>query len=255
MGGSLNEDYDFITRKHSLENTLKLVTQKGELMGSRINELFEKTVVLCLSVDGMNDLEDVEAKSSLHPQSSSFCNLKILVVSECAECKQLVMDSESTMTNDSGSSGMTNSQSLPVFYNPNAIMAHTHLTKENYVNWSTLLKTLLRAHQLLFVIDPNPPPKTLADGKENPDHHKWKNATDLICCWIKGTVTPAIQPYLNSCDTAPATWSVLAKRFGSISAIQIENLQDRLHNLKKPTDLSVSDYLLQPKTISDSLTA
>ena len=104
----------------------------------------------------------------------------------------LFMDSESTMTNHSGSSGMTNSQSLPIFYNPNAIMAHTHLTKENHVNWSTLFKTLLWAHQLLFVIDPNPPSKTLSDGKENPDHHKWKNVADLICCWIKGTVTPAI---------------------------------------------------------------
>lgn len=165
------------------------------------------------------------------------------------------MESESTMTNDSGSSPMTNSHSLPVFYNPNAIMAHTHLTKENYVNWSTLFKTLLRAHKLLFVINTNPPPKTLADGKENPDHDTWKNATDLICCWIKGTVTPAIQPYLNSYDTAPTAWNVLAMRFGSTSAIQIENLQDRLHNLKKPTDLSVSDYLLQAKTISDSLIA
>ncbi|CAI9270302.1 unnamed protein product [Lactuca saligna] len=94
MGGSLNEDYDFITRKHSFENTLKLVTQKGELMGSRINELFEKTVVLCLSVDDMNDLEDVEVKSSLHPQSSSVAktlsNLEYLKVCDCPVMKELI---------------------------------------------------------------------------------------------------------------------------------------------------------------------
>ena len=102
------------------------------------------------------------------------------------------MDSESSMTTHSGSSSMIKSHSLPIFYNHNDIMAHTHLTKDNYVNWSTLFKTLLRAHQLLFVIDPTPPLKILADGKNNPDHETWHKATDLICCWIKGTVTPAI---------------------------------------------------------------
>ncbi|CAH1421777.1 unnamed protein product [Lactuca virosa] len=75
--------------KHSFENTLKLVTKKSELLGSRINELFEKTVVLCLSVDNMSDLEDVWMKSSLRSQSSSFQNIRILVVSECAELEYL----------------------------------------------------------------------------------------------------------------------------------------------------------------------
>nr|KAJ0220114.1 hypothetical protein LSAT_V11C200053000 [Lactuca sativa] len=88
VGRSLNKEYS-MERKYSFENTLKLVTKKGELLESRINELFEKTVVLCLCVDDMNDLEDVGMKSSLCPLSSSFCNVRMLVVSECAELKYL----------------------------------------------------------------------------------------------------------------------------------------------------------------------
>ncbi|KAL7611587.1 hypothetical protein Lser_V15G04879 [Lactuca serriola] len=68
---------------HSYENTLQLVTNKREISDCKLNELFVKTEVLCLSIDGMNDLEDVEVKLT-HPQSSSFCNLRVLVISRCA---------------------------------------------------------------------------------------------------------------------------------------------------------------------------
>ncbi|XP_023750641.1 disease resistance protein RPS2 [Lactuca sativa] len=88
VGRSLKGEY-LMESKHSFENTLKLVMKKGEVSGSRINELVEKTVVLCLSVDDMNDLESVVVKPSLHPQSSSFPDLRILVVSRCAELKYL----------------------------------------------------------------------------------------------------------------------------------------------------------------------
>ncbi|CAI9265175.1 unnamed protein product [Lactuca saligna] len=48
-----------------------------------MNGLFEKTEVLCLSVGDMYHLSDVKVKSS------SFYNLRVLVVSECAELKHL----------------------------------------------------------------------------------------------------------------------------------------------------------------------
>ncbi|CAH1435484.1 unnamed protein product [Lactuca virosa] len=58
VGRSLNGDIS--ESAHSYENTLQLVTNKGEISDYKLNELFVKTEVLCLSVDGMNDLEDVE---------------------------------------------------------------------------------------------------------------------------------------------------------------------------------------------------
>lgn len=163
------------------------------------------------------------------------------------------------LSQDSTSSSLNNStkspSSLPVFYNPNAIMGQTYLTKENYVNWSTLFKTLLRTHKLLFIIDPNQPVAKLDDGSDNPQHELWVSGTDLVCGWIKGTVTPAVQPYLNSCDTAPKAWAVLAKRFGATSALQIENLKEKLHDLKKESDTPIADYLLRASSLSDALTA
>ncbi|KAL7612848.1 hypothetical protein Lser_V15G04905 [Lactuca serriola] len=90
VGRSLEGDY--LSRSaNSLKNTLKLITSKGELFASRMHELFSKTEVLCLSVEDINDLEDVEVKSSpsTFPRSSSFKNVRVLVVSRCSELKCL----------------------------------------------------------------------------------------------------------------------------------------------------------------------
>ncbi|CAI9270330.1 unnamed protein product [Lactuca saligna] len=65
-------------KMHSFENTLMLVTNKDELLESRLNELFVKTEVLYLEVDGMNDF---------HQQS--FNNLRVLDVFKCANLRFL----------------------------------------------------------------------------------------------------------------------------------------------------------------------
>ncbi|CAI9271038.1 unnamed protein product [Lactuca saligna] len=87
VGRSLDGELSRSSRTY--ENTLQLVTNKGEVLDSRMNELFEKTDVLCLSVGDMNDLEDFEVKCS-HPHLfSSFNNVRVLVVSRCEELKYL----------------------------------------------------------------------------------------------------------------------------------------------------------------------
>ncbi|XP_042754878.1 uncharacterized protein LOC111902518 [Lactuca sativa] len=65
-------------KMHSFENTLMLVTNKDELLESRLNELFVKTEVLYLEVDGMDDF---------HQQS--FNNLRVLDVFKCANLRFL----------------------------------------------------------------------------------------------------------------------------------------------------------------------
>ncbi|XP_071697243.1 uncharacterized protein [Rutidosis leptorrhynchoides] len=62
------------------DNTLKLVTSKEEIMECKIDELFEKTEELELSVDGMSSLQDI----SYRPSEYSFFNLKVLKVYKCA---------------------------------------------------------------------------------------------------------------------------------------------------------------------------
>ncbi|CAI9270991.1 unnamed protein product [Lactuca saligna] len=73
---------------HSFENTLMLVTNKDKLLESRMNELFEKTEVLYLEVDGMNDLEEVLLES-IHLPRQAFNNLRVLNVFKCKNLKYL----------------------------------------------------------------------------------------------------------------------------------------------------------------------
>ncbi|XP_023758718.1 uncharacterized protein LOC111907150 [Lactuca sativa] len=81
---------EYNTRKnmHSFENTLRLVTNKNELLESGMNELFEKTEVLYLEVDGMNDLEEVLVQS-VHLPRQAFNNLRALDVIKCANLRYL----------------------------------------------------------------------------------------------------------------------------------------------------------------------
>ncbi|XP_023742243.1 disease resistance protein At4g27190 isoform X2 [Lactuca sativa] len=73
---------------HSFENTLLLVTNKDELLESRMNELFEKTEVLYLEVDGMNDIEQVLVES-VHLPRHAFNNLRDLNVFKCENLRYL----------------------------------------------------------------------------------------------------------------------------------------------------------------------
>ncbi|XP_042757392.1 uncharacterized protein LOC111909982 [Lactuca sativa] len=89
MGCTLYGGSDYFKKTYPVQNTLKLVTNKGELLDSRMNELFVETEMLCLSVDDMNDLGDVCVKSSRSPQPSVFKILRVFVVSKCVELRYL----------------------------------------------------------------------------------------------------------------------------------------------------------------------
>nr|GFD25024.1 NB-ARC domains-containing protein [Tanacetum cinerariifolium] len=77
---------------HSYENSLKLVTNREELLTSKINELFKLTGALYLQVNDMNTLNDIDVESP-HPRhpprNSSFYNLRFLVVTSCVQLKYL----------------------------------------------------------------------------------------------------------------------------------------------------------------------
>ncbi|GJR86114.1 NB-ARC domains-containing protein [Tanacetum coccineum] len=77
---------------HSYENSLKLVTNREELLTSKINDLFKFTDALYLQVNDMNTLEDIDVESPHprhHPRNSSFYNLRFLKVTECEDLRYL----------------------------------------------------------------------------------------------------------------------------------------------------------------------
>ncbi|XP_042754957.1 uncharacterized protein LOC111888739 [Lactuca sativa] len=73
---------------HTSRNTLMLLTNKDELLESRVYELFEKTEMLYLEVEGMNDIEEILVES-VHCHSQSFNNLTILDVFNCENLRYL----------------------------------------------------------------------------------------------------------------------------------------------------------------------
>ncbi|PWA62559.1 NB-ARC domains-containing protein [Artemisia annua] len=88
--GSARQSYSEDNSKsmHSFKNMLNLITTKDELMESRLNELFPKTEVLFLEVNGMNDLVEILV-TSVCPTRQSFYNLKELHISKCADLRYL----------------------------------------------------------------------------------------------------------------------------------------------------------------------
>ncbi|KAI3745841.1 hypothetical protein L6452_08252 [Arctium lappa] len=71
--------------RHSYENTLMLVIGKCELLDSRMKQLLEKTEVIHLQVNDLNNLID----GLLHHQRSSFYNLRVLEICECDNLRYL----------------------------------------------------------------------------------------------------------------------------------------------------------------------
>ncbi|KAI3745593.1 hypothetical protein L6452_07994 [Arctium lappa] len=70
-------------------NTLMLVTNKCELLDSGMNELFEKTEVLHLQVNDVNDLGNGLVGSLHDDQQCSFYKLRVLTICKCADLKYL----------------------------------------------------------------------------------------------------------------------------------------------------------------------
>ncbi|KAL4586178.1 hypothetical protein LXL04_010810 [Taraxacum kok-saghyz] len=88
IGRSLEDNKGKNIKKYSVENTLKLLTNKDDLLKSRLNELFDKTEVLHLQVDGLDDFQEVLVESARLPQQS-FYNLKVLDVIKCENLRYL----------------------------------------------------------------------------------------------------------------------------------------------------------------------
>ncbi|KAJ9542083.1 hypothetical protein OSB04_028589 [Centaurea solstitialis] len=86
LGCSLDNHYS--QNKQSFENTLILVTNKCELLDSRVIDLFGKTKVLHFQVDGINDNGNGLGES-LHHFRYSFFSLRVLDVYECKHLRYL----------------------------------------------------------------------------------------------------------------------------------------------------------------------
>ena len=148
------------------------------------------------------------------------------------------------------------SSSLPTSFNISHLFP-IPMERNTYLCWRSQFEDILDIHDFKGFISSStsPPAEKLQDDSINPAFSVWKKTDKLVLSWIKATVSPSIHTLILSCTTSSEAWTLLEKRLSPVSKIHIRTLRDQLRSLKKSSDKSMVEYLLNAKSISDSLTA
>lgn len=124
--------------------------------------------------------------------------------------------------------------------------------------WKSQFQNILRATNLIGYVDGSSPcpPALIQDstGKEstNSEFLTCKQVDSHLLSCITATLTPAVFTSVLQCSTSCEVWTLLTKRFTSLSRSHIHQLKNKLNAVSKKS-LSMEDYLLQIKIISDQL--
>ena len=107
-----------------------------------------------------------------------------------------------------------------------------------------LLKVTLKV--LLFVLRK----KLYSPGILNSEFVQWKRLDRLILSWIYSTLTPEVMAQIVGYQTSHSSWFALEKLFSSSTRARRLEFQTT-----KKNSLSMMDYFLKLKTLSDNLAA
>ncbi|XP_031252032.1 uncharacterized protein LOC116109937 [Pistacia vera] len=130
------------------------------------------------------------------------------------------------------------------------------MERDTYRTWKSQFLDVLAIHDLQHVIagDARPSTPFLSDGTTNPTHSHWSQTDRLVLTWIKSTVSPSIvQNLLLPCTIVAEAWIILNRRLNPLFSVHLRSTLDRLHNLQKAIDQSMIDYLIDAKSVFDSL--
>lgn len=129
------------------------------------------------------------------------------------------------------------------------------LTHTNYPTWKDQVYSLLKSKRLLHFIDPAIP-TPLTPVNPNPAQEaefiKWEQQDFAIRHALLTSLTEPIVPYISSSKTSKAVCSTLNTIFANSSRSRIQNLRQRLVNLKQG-DKSVTDFLYSLQGVADAL--
>lgn len=128
----------------------------------------------------------------------------------------------------------------------------TSMDKNNYLSWRSQFMDVLELHALEDVITyETRPQKKLTDGTPNSVYSKDK----LVLSWIKATTSSTIKTLLIPCTTAHKAWDLLEQRLSPLSKTYLHTLRDQICTLKRDFEQHIANYLMQAKSLFDSLTA
>ncbi|CAL5322875.1 unnamed protein product [Camellia sinensis] len=132
------------------------------------------------------------------------------------------------------------------------------LDSTNFIIWKTQLQNILRATDLLDILDGSsscPSPFVLdSTGKEipNPEFSKWKMIDNHLLSCVTATLSPSIFTSVLHLKTSSEVWLTLNKRFTSLSRSHIHQLKNKLNSISKKTE-SMELYLSHIKELVDQL--
>ena len=96
--------------------------------------------------------------------------------------------------------------------------------------------------------------KEVSPGILNSEFVQWRRLDRLILSWIYSTLTPKVMAQIVGYQTSHFAWVALEKLFSSSTRAHLMQLQLEFQTTKK-NSLSMMDYFLKLKTLSDNLAA
>ena len=96
------------------------------------------------------------------------------------------------------------------------------------------------------------PEKEVSPGILNSEFVQWKRLDRLILSWIYSTLTPEVMAQIVGYQTSHSAWVALEKLFSSSTRARLMQLRLEFQTTKK-NSLSMMDYFLKLKTLSDNL--
>ena len=136
------------------------------------------------------------------------------------------------------------------------------LDHSNFLTWKFQITHILEAYSLLEYVEGynTCPPRFLVDElgavttQVNSDYSQWQARDKALMFLISATLSSSAHSLIIGQSSAFGMWTVLLKRYTSISRSNILNLKKQIHDVKKNTD-TVAQYLQRIKESRDKLAA
>lgn len=157
----------------------------------------------------------------------------------------------------SSSSSLLPSNLTLLISNPSSFIT-VKLDSSNYIIWQRQFQNILRANGLIGYVEGSiqrPPMKiTDANGKEVPNDafHSWSVVDGHLLSCLTATLTPGLYTTVLHLSTSHEVWSILEKRFTSLSRSHVHQLKNKLNNVSKKSK-PMEEYLEQIKDIANQL--
>ncbi|KAL4291886.1 hypothetical protein GQ457_14G027020 [Hibiscus cannabinus] len=115
----------------------------------------------------------------------------------------------------------------------------------------------IKTHRLLRFIDSNvqPPPERIVKDSQsiiNPDFEAFEEQDGALSSWLLSTVSENVLPYLIGLNSAFEIWNTLHRVFSGKTTSRLMYFRRLLHSQKKG-DLSMNEFLMKVKSVSDNL--